>query len=87
MPIELRLELRAGLRVAPQSHVRTCVRTCASRMRTCVRLCAGRILRPPPPSLPFGSPFSRMKDYLDRNETCVPCRINLSPRDGILFLS
>ena len=31
--------------------------------------CAGRILRPPPPSVPFGSALSRMKDFGERNET------------------
>jgi hypothetical protein len=40
--------LRADLRAALQGHVRTCVRTCASRVGTCVRLCAADSAAPTP---------------------------------------
>jgi hypothetical protein len=61
---------------SPQRHVQACVRTCVqvrrSRVRTCVRLCAG-ILRPPPPSAPFGWAASRMGKRGNRNETPSVC--------------
>ena len=53
-----RADLRAGLRAAIQS-----------RVRTCVRLCVAGILRPPPPSAPFGSALSRMWNPEERNGT------------------
>jgi len=39
------------------------------RVRTCVWLCVAGILRPPPPSFPFGSALSRMVESWRRNET------------------
>jgi hypothetical protein len=67
-PLDLAAVLRSLVRTCVlvcQSRIRTCVRTCASR----VRLCAAGILRPPPPSAPFGSALSRMGFLGKRNET------------------
>ena len=33
---------------------------------------SGKILRPPPPSRPFGAALSRMKELVGRNETPAP---------------
>jgi hypothetical protein len=53
---ELLADLRAGLRAAPPSRVRTCVRACASRVQTCMRLCAAGFCDPHPPSPPSDRP-------------------------------
>ena len=58
-------DLRAALR-EPRTDLRAAPR---SRVRTCVRLCGAQILRPPPPSGPFGLALSRMGIFGERNET------------------
>jgi len=73
------LRLRPDLRAAPRSRVRTCVRTCASRVRTCVRFCVARILRPPPPSAPFGSPLSRIGVWANGTKLASTRRRGLAP--------
>ena len=73
---------RADLRAAPQSRVRTCVQACVRLPRAACGLACGSaraargfarpILRPPPPSVPFGSALSRRGKLSERNETRTP---------------
>lgn len=46
----------------PRADLRVALREPRAALR-------GRILRPPPPSTPFGSALSRMKKNKERNET------------------
>ncbi len=78
-------DLRPGLR----GRVRTCVQACVRLPRAAWGLACGPacsfarpILRPPPPSAPFGSALSRMVDFEERNETFAGCQTRRSARTG-----
>jgi hypothetical protein len=62
---EPRPELRADLR-EPRAALRAALAEPRADLRAALR---GQILRPPPPSLPFGSALSRLENTVGRNET------------------